>query len=65
MPEFTCPHCHNPIADDEALLCHFCGESLGRASRGMIGGMRCAAGKWFFILGALAVAIIFMILSLR
>jgi len=35
-----CPHCHNPIYDDEALLCHFCGESLSRPSRGALGKIR-------------------------
>lgn len=28
MAERICPHCKNPIYDDDALLCHFCGESL-------------------------------------
>lgn len=31
--EYRCPHCKNPIYDDEALLCLFCGESLGRGKR--------------------------------
>ena len=30
MPEYICPHCKKPIHDDEALLCLYCGESLGR-----------------------------------
>jgi len=30
MAEYICPHCKNPIYDDEALLCMFCGESLNR-----------------------------------
>jgi predicted nucleic acid-binding Zn ribbon protein len=30
MSEYICPHCKNPISDDEALLCLYCGESLGR-----------------------------------
>ena len=40
MAEHICPHCKNPTYDDEALLCHFCGESLGRYSSGGIGAMR-------------------------
>ena len=27
---YICPHCKNPINDDEALLCLYCGESLKR-----------------------------------
>ena len=30
MPELTCPHCGNPIYDQEALLCLYCGNSLKR-----------------------------------
>ncbi|HOU37248.1 MAG TPA: hypothetical protein PLJ26_03940 [Candidatus Omnitrophota bacterium] len=30
MSEHICPHCKKPIYDDEALLCLYCGESLGR-----------------------------------
>lgn len=36
----SCPHCRNPIYDPEALLCHFCGNSLNRASRGALGKIR-------------------------
>ena len=35
-----CPHCHNPIDDEDALLCHFCGESLHRAGDGFLSQMR-------------------------
>jgi len=37
--EYTCPHCHKPIYDDNALLCLFCGESLERTV-GFLGTMR-------------------------
>ena len=33
MAEYICPHCKNPIYDDDALLCMYCGESLGRGKR--------------------------------
>ena len=33
MAEYICPHCKNPIYDDEALLCMYCGESLNRGGR--------------------------------
>ena len=31
MGEYICPHCKEPIYDDEALLCLYCGESLERS----------------------------------
>lgn len=30
MAEYICPHCKKPVYDDEALLCLYCGEGLGR-----------------------------------
>jgi len=45
MAEYICPHCHNPIYDDEALLCHFCGESLGRPGHGFLGRLKYAPAK--------------------
>jgi hypothetical protein len=46
MPDVMCPHCKNPVYDEDALLCHFCGQSLGRVSRGLLGAMRGAGMKW-------------------
>jgi len=40
MEEYTCPNCKNPIYDEDALLCHFCGGSLQRATKGFIGQIR-------------------------
>ncbi|MBI3616905.1 MAG: zinc-ribbon domain-containing protein [Candidatus Omnitrophica bacterium] len=40
MQGYRCPHCGNPIFDEEALLCHFCGESLRRAGQGFLGKIR-------------------------
>jgi predicted nucleic acid-binding Zn ribbon protein len=59
MPERLCPHCQQPIHDDEALLCHFCGESLRRTSGGFMGKM--TALKWFI---ALIVLVVFAVLAL-
>ncbi len=57
MAEITCPHCKNPITDDDAVLCHFCGESLGRASSGALGQMRLGRFKiWFIILAIILIA---------
>ena len=39
MAEYICPHCKNPIYDDEALLCLYCGGSLKR-SAGFIGNIK-------------------------
>jgi predicted nucleic acid-binding Zn ribbon protein len=33
MSEYICPHCKNPIYDDEAILCLFCGEALNRSEK--------------------------------
>jgi predicted nucleic acid-binding Zn ribbon protein len=33
MSEYLCPHCKNPIYDDEAILCLFCGGSLNRPGK--------------------------------
>ncbi len=30
MAEYICPNCKNPIYDDEALSCIYCGQSLKR-----------------------------------
>ena len=49
MSEIICPHCKNPIYDEDALSCHFCGNSLARASSGVFGKMREAGSKWMWI----------------
>lgn len=32
MAEYICPHCKKPVYDDDALLCLYCGEGLGRST---------------------------------
>ena len=51
MQGYRCPHCGNPIFDEEALLCHFCGESLQRAGKGFLGKIRYADHRilWYFL----------------
>ena len=49
MREILCPHCQNPTYDDEALLCHYCGNSLARTSSGAVGRMRGAVMKWVWV----------------
>lgn len=59
MSERTCPNCKQPISDPDALLCHFCGSSLGRASSGLLG--KISASK----LGiAVIVLVVILILAL-
>ena len=53
MEGYICPHCGNLIFDEEALLCHFCGESLRRAAGGggFLGRIRYANRGilWYFL----------------
>jgi hypothetical protein len=48
MNEVICPDCKKPIYDEDALTCHFCGNSLRRASGGVFGAMRGPGMKWVF-----------------
>jgi hypothetical protein len=59
MTERICPHCQQPIDDEDALLCHFCGESLGRSSSGFMGKM--TAGKWIIALIVLASLVLLLL----
>ncbi|NLE64652.1 MAG: hypothetical protein GX606_01905 [Elusimicrobia bacterium] len=61
MPEQVCPHCKKPIYDEEALLCHFCGNSLGRSSSGVLGKMSGAGMKWLWITIATIIVLSFII----
>jgi len=55
MSEYICPHCKNPIHDDEALLCLYCGESLNRP------GKRIPGSRLIFILIALVLLASFIL----
>ena len=52
MSEYICPNCHKPIYDDDALLCHFCGESLKRSGNGFLGGIKYQNNRvwWYFLI---------------
>ena len=65
MAEFTCPHCKQPIYDDEALLCHFCGESLKHVSNSGLGKVQGVGSKWFVIAIVFIVIASFVILMWR
>ena len=71
MPGYTCPHCGNPIFDEEALLCHFCGESLQRAAErlpaggsGFLGKIRYANNRivWYFLTFLVLCGFVFLFL---
>lgn len=63
MKRQICPNCGQPISDEEALLCHFCGGSLQRASRGFLGRLRYADPRtiWFLIIFFVLLGFIFAI----
>ena len=52
MADYVCPHCGMAIYDEDALLCHNCGQSLERADKGFLGRVRYANSKviWFFVI---------------
>ena len=65
MSEIHCPHCKNPIYDEDALLCHFCGNSLSRGSAGAFGKMRSAGMKWVLITIGLLIVLTFILTTVR
>jgi hypothetical protein len=65
MSEVICPYCKNPIYDENALLCHFCGNSLSRASGGALGAMRGAGMKWIWITVAVLIVLSFILISIH
>ncbi|MBF0619808.1 MAG: hypothetical protein HQL19_06535 [Candidatus Omnitrophica bacterium] len=58
MSEIICPQCKNPIYDEEALSCHFCGHSLNQRSSGLLGKMRGAGMKWVLITIGIIMAVV-------
>lgn len=64
MPDIVCPHCKQTIYDEDALLCHFCGNSLSRSSGGFLGMMRGAGMKWIWITVAVLIVLSFILMSL-
>lgn len=64
MIKHICPHCKNPIYDDEALLCLYCGESLNRRI-GVMGRIRYSAPKVIVVIIVISVLLSFLLLVLR
>ena len=64
MAEYICPHCKNPIYDDEALLCLYCGESLKRKI-GFLGSIKYITPRITLIIIILAILLSFIALIVR
>lgn len=64
MAEYICPNCKQPIYDDEALLCLYCGESLQRG-RGFMGKMKYPTPKIIVVITVIFILIAFMLLMLK
>ncbi|MDD5130679.1 MAG: hypothetical protein PHS66_06520 [Candidatus Omnitrophica bacterium] len=64
MAEYICPHCKQPIYDDEALLCLYCGQSLMRPV-GFMGKLKYPAPKIIMIFIVVLLLVSFTILIIR
>jgi len=64
MEEYICPHCKQPIYDNDALLCHFCGGSLQRANKGFISRIRYANHQVILFFVVFLVIISFLLLMI-
>ena len=64
MPEYICPHCQQPINDDEALLCLYCGESLNRPV-GFMGRLKYPVHKIVIVVIVVLLVISFMMLMIK
>lgn len=61
MAEYICPHCKNPVYDDEALLCLYCGENLKR-SIGFMGKIKYPKPEIIIVIAVVIVLISFIAL---
>ena len=64
MSEYICPHCKQPINDDEALLCFYCGQSLNREV-GFLGRLKYFKPKVFIIIIVAVVIGSFIVFMIR
>lgn len=64
MSEYICPHCKQPIYDDEVLLCLYCGQSLNRPI-GFMGKLKYLKPKIIIVIIVALVLVSFMVLMLR
>ena len=63
MSPVICPNCRNPVDDEDALLCHFCGGSLAKISSGILGAMRAGGMRWVLITIGLLLILAFLLTS--
>ncbi len=63
MAKFKCPHCNNPINDEAALNCLYCGESLERDT-GFLSRLRYPAPRIIVWVGVILIIISFIMLIL-
>jgi hypothetical protein len=64
MSGYLCPHCKQPVYDDEAILCLYCGENLGR-SAGFMGKLRYPKHAIITIVLIIGVLLSFIILIIQ
>ena len=64
MSEYACPHCKQPINDDEALLCLYCGESLNRPV-GFMGKLKYLVHKIVIVFIVALLLVSFIIIMIR
>ena len=64
MSEYTCPHCGMLIIDEDALLCHHCGQSLERAGKGFLGRIRYSNFKVVLFFMTFCVLLAFFVLMI-
>ncbi|MDD5690742.1 MAG: hypothetical protein PHC37_03490 [Candidatus Omnitrophica bacterium] len=64
MPGYLCPHCKKIIYDDEAILCLYCGESLGRGV-GFMGRLRYPKHSIITVVLIIGVLLSFIILIIQ
>ena len=62
--KYLCPSCKEPIYDEEALLCLYCGESLRRGV-GFMGKIKYPTYKIVIILVVIVVLISFALLMIK
>ena len=61
--EYICPNCNKPIYDDEALLCLYCGESLGRPTKTTLGFIKSNKLKVLIFLFVIVIILSFLLMQ--
>lgn len=64
MPEYICPHCRNPINDDDALLCLYCGRNLNRRV-GFMGSLKYPTRHIIIVIAVIIVLSGFVVMIMR